>query len=162
MESRRHDHILRDIVTLVAVSLVLSIVAWRVHAPDMPLRADPQVYELDLDYPLITPELALERFNGLEHIFIDTRSMAEFRSRHIPGSMLLRADSFDHDLRDIHDYIAPEDRFVLYGDSNLLATAIVADRMAERGFGDIELMKGGIPQWLDAGGTISESRADNE
>jgi rhodanese-related sulfurtransferase len=162
MTRNRQSNVIREIAILMAVSLLLALAAWRLHAPELPLRADPQVYELDLDYPLITSAEGLDRFTGMEHIFVDTRSAELFKSAHIPGAMNLRSDTFDADLREIFDYILPEDRFVLYGDGNLLTTATVADRLSERGYVNIELLGGGLEQWRNAGGEISGSGGGHE
>ena len=150
-------HVLREIATLVAVSLLLAVAAWFAHPEDFPLRADPTAYELDIEQTLTPVPEALAAYASGVHIFIDTRSRDAFDAAHIPGAMNLRPETFDDDLREVFDWVQPEDAFIVYGVGNLKAAGAVCSRLIERGYANVTVLSGDLEAWGDAGGEISGS-----
>ena len=67
-------------------------------------------------------------------------------------------DSFEEDLLEIFDFMAPEDSLLLFGDGNLILISAIASRLEERGYRNITIMTGGLDQWSASGGMTAEAR----
>ncbi len=136
-------------LTLVAVSL-----SWLLRTPRFPLVAEISDYEMDLDYPVLAASDCVNLYEAGTHLFIDTRDLAD-PATYIPGAFSIGLNTFDEDLREVFDFIYPEDALLLYGDGRLQATAAVAARFEERGYKIEGIMRGGLESWRKAGGELS-------
>lgn len=145
----------RQAVFLLLLGVALAAVRWAAWPPRLPLAADPAVYELELSAPLVEVDQARRYFDEGLHLFIDTREHGPGSADAVPGAFTLRPDAFDDDLLALLDIITPEDRLVLYGDGNLAVANNVASRLGQRGYGNVELLKGGLAAWRDGGGPVS-------
>jgi len=131
---------------------------WWLHGTDrLPLRADPAVYQLELEAPLLTIPEALAAYEEGDKLFVDTRQGAP---ETIPGSLFIREATFDDDLLANFDFLFPEDELILFGDGNLTAASNVAGRLRERGFAHVTILKGGLSAWQEAGGGISTAAGE--
>ena len=153
---RRRPGLLREAGLLVLVALVLSALSWGLRPPRLPLRADASLYELDLEFPVVEPDAAVALYDANTHLLIDTRAEAVGGGR-VPGAFLVRQRSFDADLAEIFDFLTPEDPLLLIGDGNLLRLSAVANRLRDRGYGNLTLMRGDLVQWAAAGGATAEA-----
>jgi rhodanese-related sulfurtransferase len=145
-------HLLRETALLLGLALALAVLSWAVRTPRLPLRADLAAYELDLGFPVVDVAEAVALYRENACVPVDTRSGEPARS--IPGSFVLRQETFDDDLREVFDFLSPADPLLVYGDGNLLVASAVAVRLKERGFTDIRLLKGSLETWERAGGDI--------
>lgn len=149
----------REAGFLLALSLVAGTLWWAVSSERMSLQADPTFYELELEAPLLTTAEALIFYDEGVHLFVDTRD--ENGGQTIPGSLFIRAATFDDDLLDNFDFMFPEDELILFGDGNLSRTSNIAGRLKERGYLNVHILQGGLTAWLTAGGESSPtSRGD--
>lgn len=144
---------LYEAVLLAVLTLVVTAISWSIRTPRFPLLAEISDYEMDLDFPVLPPETCLEFYEAGTHLLIDARGLAD-PEFYIPGAFFIGLDNFDEDLRDVLDFIYPEDALVLYGDGRLTATAAVAARFEERGYHVEGLMRGGVEAWRRAGGEV--------
>jgi rhodanese-related sulfurtransferase len=144
----------RDLALLLGATVVLTAGTWLVRSPRMPLHADFSLYELELDAPVMQPADAIAAYEQNTHLFVDTRNIA-IDPRRIPGSFSLRPDTFEDDLREIYDFLVPEDPLVLYGDGNLILVSNVVKKMQERGFENVSILSGGLIAWDQAGGELA-------
>lgn len=144
---------------LLAVTLLLTAGSWALRPGRLPLLADASVYELELSAPLIDVPTALGLYEEGMHIFIDTRSAedAAVSGLAVPGSVSVRQENFDDDLLAIFDFVGPDDPLVLYDNGGLLIASNIAARLAERGFGDLSIMAGGVAAWREAGGETTRT-----
>jgi rhodanese-related sulfurtransferase len=145
----------RQAVFLLLLGLVLAAVRWAAWPPRLPLVADATVYELELSAPLVDVEQARRYFDEGMHLFIDTREHGPGSPEAVPGAFTVRSDAFDDDLLALLDIITPEDRLVLYGDGNLAVANNVAARLGQRGYANVELLRGGLAAWREGGGPVS-------
>jgi len=145
---------LREAGLLLVAAVLLAALAWLVRTPRLPLRADPEIYRMELPAPPITPAEGTALYRQGRAIFVDTRPADEVRER-IPGSFRLRQASFDADYRQLFQFAAPADSLVLYGDGNLSALAAPASRLSKRGYTHLFLLRGGLRQWRRAGGELA-------
>lgn len=145
----------RQALLLLALSAALAAARWAAWPPRLPLVADAADYELDLSAPLVDVETARHHYDAGLHLFIDTREAGPEAADAVPGAFTVRPGSFDDDMLALLDIIVPEDRLVLYGDGNLAQANNVAARLVQRGYANVELLKGGLAAWRAAGGPVS-------
>ena len=145
----------RQLLLLLALSAVLTAGRWAFVGPRLPLRADPADYELELSAPTLEVALARRYYDEGIHLFIDTREEGPGVVDTVPGAFVVRPDLFDDDLLALLDIVSPDDRLILFGDGNLALANNVAARLVQRGYPNVELLKGGLAAWREAGGPVS-------
>ncbi len=145
----------RQALLVLGVSVLVAAGRWAWPGPRLPLRADRADYEIELAAPLLDVDTARRFYDEGVHLFIDTREPGPGVVERVPGAFFIRPGSFDDDVRALLDVIVPEDRFILYGDGNLAPTSNVASRLIQRGYPNVELLKGGLTGWRAAGGPVS-------
>lgn len=143
---------LRQAGLLAGVACLVAAVSWAVRPDRLPLRADPAYYELELAAPLLDVAQALRLYEAAEHLFIDTRPVPPGTVPTIPASLPVRAESLDDDLREVFDFLRPQDSLILFGDGDLNAVSNVAGKLKERGFENLSILAGGFAAWRRAGG----------
>jgi len=148
---------LREALWLLAAAAILTAASWALRNDGLPLRADPTFYNLELEAPLITPGEALAFYNEGLHLFIDTRPGNGLDQATIPGAFPVRQSSFDDDLLDLFDFIAPTDPLILFGDGNLLPISAIAARLKDRGYPEVSILDGGLDAWRKAGGPVKDA-----
>jgi len=126
---------------------------WARNSERLPLRADPAVYELELEAPLVPVATARTLYDEGAHLFVDTRPPAAGET--IPGSLFVREASFDDDLVANIDFMYPEDELILFGNGNLSGASNIAGRLRQRGFKNLNILQGGLSAWKQAGGDTS-------
>ena len=119
----------------------------------LPLQADAAVYDLELEAPLLSVDEALVFYDEGAHLFVDTRDEAAGET--IPGSLFIRAATFDDDLLENFDFMFPEDALILFGGGNLTRTSNIAGRLKERGYENLHILQGGLSGWQNGGGDTS-------
>lgn len=139
------------------VLLLVAVLAtggwWARHSERLPLRADPAVYELELEAPLVPVDIARALYEEGAHLFVDTRPPTAVET--IPGSLFVREDSFDDDLVANFDFMFPEDALILFGNGDLTRASNIAGRLKQRGFENVSILQGGLSAWKRAGGDTS-------
>ncbi len=145
------SNILRETLLLVVITLVLATLSWALRPPRLPLQADLAIYELDLGFPVISAAEAVACYDANSHLFIDTRGGGD-HTRRVPGAVPIGQDSFDAELREVFDFMDPEEPLLLIGDGNLVMIAVLAERLKDKGYGDITIMEGTLETWAEAGG----------
>ncbi len=137
---------------LLGAALAAALI-WLLSADRLPLAASPDFYEQDLAAAPVTIPDALVHYDTGDHLFVDTRTSAETGGV-IPGSFVVRAETFSADLVEISDFLSPADPLILYGDGNLQPVSDVAALFQERGYEDLLILGGGLRAWREAGGPL--------
>ncbi len=148
----------RQALLLLALSAALATGRWAFVGERLPLMADAADYELELAAPLIDVAQARRYYDEGVHLFIDTRASGPGIADSVPGAFVIRPGSFDDDMLALLDIIVPEDRLILFGDGSLALANNVASRLLQRGYPNVELLKGGLGAWRAAGGPLSPRR----
>ena len=146
---------LRQTLLLLLITLVLVAGSWLLRTPRVPLKADMSRYELDLGFPVVSPDNARELYEAGTHIFVDAREIDPESEPYIPGAFFIRASSFEDDLREVLDFIFPEDPLVIYGSEQLQVPGAVAGRFEQRGYEVTGILSGGVEAWRKAGGELA-------
>lgn len=145
----------RQALLVLGLSVVVAAGRWAWPGPRLSLLADRADYEIELSAPLLDVATAKRYYEEGVHLFVDTRGAGPAVTARVPGAFFIRPDTFDDDMRALLDVIVPEDRFILYGDGNLALANNVAARLIQRGYPNVELLKGGLAAWRAAGGPVS-------
>ncbi|MDP6418838.1 MAG: rhodanese-like domain-containing protein [Candidatus Krumholzibacteria bacterium] len=145
---------IRQVLILLAVTLLLAALSWVFRTPRLPLVPEPGLYAMDIRFPVLDVKTCLHAFESGETIFVDTRSEALVMVS-IPGAFFVHRDSFDEDFRELRDFLFPEDALIFYGSTTLQESEAVAARFAERGYRVEGILLGGFPAWQEAGGEVS-------
>ena len=142
----------RELGILLLISLAVSILAWAINPDRLPLKADIASYELGVNFDLVNAVDAVQMLNDNAVVLVDIRSgEPEIR---LPGAFPVRQESFDDDFRDLFDFILPEDKLLLVGNGDLMSLSAIAERISERGYKNLVLMRGDISAWERAGGEV--------
>ena len=145
----------RQALLVLGLSAAVAAGRWAWPGPRLSLRADRADYEIELAAPLLDVATARRHYDAGVHLFIDTREPGPTVTERVPGAFFIRSNTFDDDVRALLDVIVPEDRFILYGDGNLAPANSVGERLIQRGYPNVELLKGGLAAWRAAGGPVS-------
>ena len=148
----------RQALLLLALSTALAAGRWAFLGERLPLKADADDYELELAAPLIAVAQARRSYDEGVHLFIDTREAGPDIEDTVPGAFLIRPGSFDDDMMALLNIIVPEDRLILFGDGSLALANNVAAKLIQRGYANVEILKGGLGAWRAAGGPLSPRR----
>ncbi len=165
MNLRRGEHsrtwstAMREALLIGGASVVLTAAVWVARPDRLPLRAQAEIYELELAAPVVPVSEAVASFTAGTHLFVDVRE--EAAGGEIPGAFHVRSSTFDADLAEVRDFLYPEDKLVVYDDGVMQAAGAVAVRFQERGYANVTILQGGIAAWRAAGGPLSggEERA---
>lgn len=95
----------------------------------------------------ITPADAMAEL-GSDTVFIDCRERNEWNLVHIPGAVLVPLAQLEAKVREA----APPDKRVIVYCARGNRSAVAADIMQNKGYGNVVSMAGGIRAWVDAGG----------
>ncbi len=144
----------RETLMLLGIAVILAAASWLVRTPRLPLQADLELYQLELGVPVITAAQAVPLYEAGIHVFVDTRDDA-FSRETIPGCFVIRQSTFDADLREVFDFLAQDDPLILYGDGNLVLVSPVLERLKERGYTELQVMRGDPDSFRAAGGELS-------
>ena len=150
---------IRQAVLLTVLSLVLTAALWAVRSDRLPLRADPQVYLIDLPVPLMATDQASAVYAAGSHFFVDTRPGEPADRATVPGSFVIREQEFDADVAALDGFLFPEDALVLFGADHPLPVAAVAARLQARGFENLVILQGGFAAWQREGLPVTEPSA---
>ncbi len=142
----------RELGILLLISLAVSILAWAINPGRLPLKADIARYELEINFDLVNAVDAVQMLNDNVVILVDIRS-GETEIK-LPGAFPVRQESFDNDFRDLFDFILPEDKLLLVGNGDLMSISAIAERISERGYKNLILMRDDISAWEHAGGEV--------
>jgi rhodanese-related sulfurtransferase len=145
---------LKEAGLVLLAAMVVAAANWLAGDEKLSLTADPSVYELELYAPLVEIAAAQDLFDEGIHLFIDTRPGDPTDRPTIAGAFVIREETFDDDLLALFDDLYPEDPVVVFGNGDLVGANNVAGRLQGRGFGDVQILRGGLAGWEKAGGMV--------
>jgi len=144
-----------EAVGLLLVTLIATSSSWLIRTDGLSWQADPTTYEMELSAPLVDVAEALRLFEEGDYLFIDTRQNAAEAEATISGAFIIRENSFDDDLLILMDDIYPEDPMVLFGNGELSGVSNITNRLQNRGYENLLILRMGIRGWQKAGGMVS-------
>ncbi len=140
---------------LIVVAVIITGISWVMRPSTLPWNADPTTYEMELSAPLVEIDEALRLFDEGDYLFIDTRRQAAEAESTISGAFILREATFDDDLVALMDEIYPEDPIILFGNGELSGVSNITNRLLDRGYENILILRVGVQGWKKAGGMVS-------
>jgi hypothetical protein len=146
---------LREAAGLLLVAVIVTGLSWVLRTDSLVWRADPTTYEMELSAPLVDLPEALRLFDEGDYLFIDTRAGAAEAEVTISGAFIIREKFFDDDLLVLMDDLFPEDPIVLFGNGELSGVSNITNRLQNRGYENILILRAGLHGWQKAGGDVS-------
>jgi rhodanese-related sulfurtransferase len=111
---------------------------------ETPPQQNPKYKEIDL-------AKAKERFDQ-GWLFVDARSQLSWKEAHIKGAISFPAGEFLQRISDFEKNYPKDTKMVVYCAGVGCSTSyFLAERLAERGYKNIEVFFGGWSQWVQAG-----------
>jgi rhodanese-related sulfurtransferase len=90
----------------------------------------------------------LSSLPDLDILWVDTRSKAKFKSRHIPGAVLLNNEDWERLVSIFYDRWQPGYRVVVYGELDSDNAHEIANRLRKESMiENIWVLKGGYEVW---------------
>lgn len=109
----------------------------------LPVQQKPKYKEIDL-------EKAKERFDK-GWLFVDARSQLSWKEEHIKGAISFPAGEFLQRIIEFEKNYPKDTKMVVYcAGVGCTSSFFLADRLAERGYKNIEVFYGGWNQWVQA------------
>jgi len=108
----------------------------------------------DTTVPEIEPKVAKELHGLGEATFVDVRDPDSFRAGHVPGAVHVHDGNIEAFVRD-RDKTKPVVVYCYKGNSSKGGTAF----LLERGFKEVQSLKGGMEGWQAAGGPVEAASA---
>ncbi len=107
------------------------------------------------DYPglvfITLPEME-ELWHNQAALIVDSRSVPEFRSGHIPGSISVPLEEVKGGNSSLLDRLKPGQPLIIYCEGRDCLTSLnLARLLHERGFRDLRVFSGGWEEWVAAG-----------
>lgn len=140
---------------VVALGLVSGTVAAAVRGlPQVPSAASDQTCaapDLLLPEPAdIHVQEAYELANRGSTVFVDCRSVAEYRQGHVAGAISLPAENLQLSL-EARQLLAMAGTVIAYCDAACSRSRKVAQHVMEQGITDVRILEGGLEAWTTAG-----------
>ncbi len=129
---------IRQLSWLILLALLLAAISWtlRKNGPSEPLGPG----EIDLNILSSSPDLDI--------LWVDARSKAKFKSRHIPGALLLNNTEWESLVSTFYDQWQPGYRVVVYGEVDSDNAYEIASRLREESMiENVWVLKGGYEAW---------------
>ncbi|MDO9547854.1 MAG: rhodanese-like domain-containing protein [Candidatus Marinimicrobia bacterium] len=122
--------------------------------PVFQTRDQMRVYDRKNDFHApeeINLETAYSHFQNYTAIFVDTRSVEEYRSGHISRAVSIPLDSLDFN-REVLPELSRNERIITYCDGEDCSQSIdLAVTLSEIGFNDVYFFFDGWTEWQNAG-----------
>jgi rhodanese-related sulfurtransferase len=95
---------------------------------------------------------AYEHYSSGETVFIDSRSRADYEEKRIPGSISLPEADFNNAYLFATRFVTPQTHIIVYCQGRECdESIIVQESLMEMGYNHVDVLLGGMPEWLDAG-----------
>ena len=98
----------------------------------------------------VTPQAALQEQSSA--VFLDCREPNEFNLGHIPGAVFIPRGQLE---QHIEAHVTRDRRIVIYCASGN-RSALGADTLQQRGYGNVASLAGGFRGWVEAGGDVED------
>lgn len=114
------------------------------------------------EFIFITLDVAKQKLDTDQAIFIDARSKEEFKRGHIPGAFNITISDFATGRPEVLEFFPEDAELIVYCDSEECETSEqMARLLIDSGFKNVKIVKGGWENWLTAGFPV-ENKNINE
>jgi rhodanese-related sulfurtransferase len=134
----------------VAAPLAFGLNAFREEP--VPLVADPRLFQLEVDLPVLSTRQTVAAFDAGGSVFLDARGADAFREGHIGGAFSVPADAFLDRYAAIAPLLSGEVAVVVYGAAGGLSDVEkLAKALVSAGVARTSLFLDGYEGWVAAG-----------
>lgn len=142
---------LRKAGLIVLVAVAIALIANAVSPRGIPLFGPLPPPRIE-GVGVIGLEDAWQSFEKGQEIFVDARSLEQYREGHIPGAVSLDARRFDERVSSFLALVPLEAPLVVYCDGEGCGSSReVAELLKEAGYRNIRLFRGGWEEWARSG-----------
>lgn len=148
-----------ELGVIIFVSAVLSVAFNGVRSDGMPWWPKQNLtasVESTVDAQQIFADIALDKFQKDNVVFIDVRPEDEYRQSHIPGAKNYRPETIDDWIDGFFSQVAQDKEIIVYGDGiESDAPKTLAEQLNFAGFENVYYMINGFSRWKEVGGKLS-------
>lgn len=157
MEKRRFSDVVLKALIIISLSLAFGIAYLMAVSNRLPLQSQTSATQ-QKKYQEIDLAKAKERFDQ-GWLFVDARSQLSYNEGHIKGAICFPAGEFLQRIVEFEKNYPKDKKMVVYCSGVGCATSyFLADRLAERGYKNIEIFFGGWNGWVQAGYPIEKGQ----
>jgi len=103
---------------------------------------------IDDDLEIETAELAKKNFDSGKALFVDARSMEDFKEGHIKGAFALPVGEFDMHIDTFTSRYSPDTAIITYcSGRNCMDSHDLAQLLFMQGYSDVSVFIDGYPEW---------------
>ena len=158
------DKVLRQAVYLVLLAAVIGLVynlfspkgislvgAWSPRILASGIMVPPSYMEGE-DAPVISLSEAMTAYNSGQAIFVDSRTMEDYKAGHIKGAIQLYMEEFEVEYAEVKDLLPKDALIITYcGGDECELSLFLTRNLKEQGFANLKVFFGGWKEWVDAG-----------
>lgn len=139
------------------LAVVLGLGSNALSAKPLPYRADPRLFELELDLPVISASEAAVAFDTGEPIFLDCRNAAEYAVGHVGGAFSVPPGEFVDRYGVVGAFLSETTPIIVYGDAEGLdRVEQLAEALLGAGHESVSLLLDGYQGWVRTGAPVEE------
>ena len=148
---------IKEAVILAVVVVCLGLAVNAFSPVGIPLAGScPEPAAADSRFPIVEASEAKRILDAGGAVFVDARSVEQYKAGHIPGACSLPLYQMDDYLTPFLNVVQPDAAVIVYcsgiacQDSHLLAK-----ELADMGYGNVSVFAGGIAAWRGKGYTVA-------
>jgi rhodanese-related sulfurtransferase len=158
------DKVLKQAVYLVLLAAVFGLAynlfsfrgialvgAWAPKVLASGITVPPSYMEGE-DAPVINLSEAMTAYNSGQAIFLDARTMEDYKAGHIKGAIQLYMEEFEVEYAEVKDQLPKDALIITYcGGDECELSLFLTRNLKEQGFANLKVFFGGWKEWVDAG-----------
>lgn len=142
-----------EAILLLALGAALAFGTNALREQPVPLRADPRLFALEVDLPVLSAEAAVAGFDAGTHVFLDARDADAFRAGHVGGAFWVPPEAVLERYETLGPIVTGGVDVVLYGAAGDAATVeALAKALRGAGVARLRLLLDGYEGWVAADG----------
>jgi len=157
------DKVLKQAVYLVLLAAIIGLVynfisprgialvgAWAPKVLASGVTVPPSYME-GQDAPVINLSEAMTAYNSGQAIFLDARTMEDYKAGHIKGAIQLYMEEFDIEYAEVKDQLPKDALIITYcGGDECELSLFLTRNLREQGYTNLKVFFGGWKEWVDA------------
>lgn len=158
MVKRRFSDVFLKALIIFSLSLAFGIAYLMAISNKIPPQSQAIPVQQKTKYKEIDLAKAKERFDQ-GWLFVDARSQLSWKEKHIKGAICFPAGEFLQRIIEFEKNYPKETKMVVYcAGVGCSSSYFLAERLAERGYKNIEVFYGGWNQWIQANYPAEEGK----
>jgi rhodanese-related sulfurtransferase len=157
-DTRKWRETIQEAVILAVAVICLALTANALSPVGISLVAPenaPAATE-DPRFPVVSVAETKRMFDAGEGVFVDARSVEQYKSGHIPGACSLPLYQLDDSLLPFLDAVKPDAAVIVYCSSLTCEDShLLAEELVNMGYRNVRVFAGGMAAWREKGYTVA-------